>query len=119
MRHYEIVFLVDAEQTSQVAGMIENYRDIIKEDGGHMHRMEDWGVRQLAYPIKKLNNAHYVLMNIECSSEALGKIKYSFQFNDAVIRDLIIRRDEAITKESDIVRMAREEEEASKRASAA
>lgn len=104
MRHYEIVFLVHPDQSEQVPGMVERYKKIIEEDGGKIHRFEDWGRRQLAYSINNVHKAHYVLLNIECGAKALAEIEDNFRYNDAVIRDLIIRRDEAITEQSDIVK---------------
>ena len=100
MRHYEIVFLVHPDQSEQVPAMIDRYRKIIDGGKGAIHRLEDWGRRQLAYPIQKLAKAHYVLMNIECGSEVLAEIESAFRFNDAVLRNLIIRRKEAITEQS-------------------
>ncbi|MEW4982845.1 MAG: 30S ribosomal protein S6 [Cycloclasticus sp.] len=95
MRHYEVVFLVHPDQSAQVPAMIERYSASIKESGGNIHRVEDWGRRQLAYPINKIHKAHYTLMNIECSQEGLDELEKSFKFNDAVIRNMIMRRDEA------------------------
>lgn len=92
MRHYEVVFLVHPDQSEQVPAMIEKYRGTIEADGGKIHRQEDWGRRQLAYPIQKVHKAHYVLMNIECSEKALEELQGAFRFNDAVIRSLAIRR---------------------------
>ncbi len=92
MRHYEVVFMVHPDQSEQVPAMIERYRSMIETDGGNLHRLEDWGRRQLAYPIQKLHKAHYVLMNIECSQEALDELESAFRFNDAVLRRLIIQR---------------------------
>lgn len=100
MRHYEIVFLVHPDQSEQVPAMLERYKTTITEGGGFIHRLEDWGRRQLAYPINKIHKAHYVLMNIECSQTVLDELANAFKFNDAVIRNLVIRRDEAITEES-------------------
>ncbi len=100
MKHYEIVFLVHPDQSEQVPSMIERYTGIVKNTGGKVHRLEDWGRRVLAYPINKLVKAHYVLINIECNNDALDEIKTAFKFNDAVIRNLVIRRDEAITEPS-------------------
>lgn len=100
MRHYEIVTLVHPDQSEQVPAMIERYTKLVNEDGGTVHRVEDWGRRQLAYPINKIHKAHYVLMNIECSQEALGELQHNFRFNDAVIRDLVVRKDEAVTEPS-------------------
>ena len=97
MRHYEIVFMVHPDQSEQVPAMIERYTGVITEAGGQVHRLEDWGRRHLAYPINKIHKAHYVLMNVECSQTALDELTHNFRFNDAIIRDLIIRRDEAVT----------------------
>ena len=107
MRHYEIVFLVHPDQSEQVPAMVDRYKAIVEADKGTIHRLEDWGRRQLAYPINKLHKAHYVLMNIECGAKALEEIESAFRFNDAVLRHLVIRRDEAITEPSPL---AREEE---------
>lgn len=104
MRHYEIVFLVHPDQSEQVPAMIERYRAMIEEDGGRVHRLEDWGRRQLAYPINKIHKAHYVLMNIECSAEVLREIQSAFRFNDAVIRNLIIQRDGPETEPSPLIK---------------
>ncbi|MET0053274.1 MAG: 30S ribosomal protein S6, partial [Candidatus Thiodiazotropha sp. 6PLUC10] len=100
MRHYEVVFLVHPDQSEQVSAMIERYRSGIETKGGIIHRLEDWGRRQLAYPINKIHKAHYVLMNIECDQEALSELESAFRFNDAVIRNMVIRRDEAISEVS-------------------
>ena len=100
MRHYEIVFLVHPDQSEQVPAMIERYSSIIESDGGKIHRMEDWGRRQLAYPINKIHKAHYVLMNVECTSEALDELNHGFRFNDAVIRNMVIKTKEAVTESS-------------------
>jgi small subunit ribosomal protein S6 len=100
MRHYEIVTLVHPDQSEQVPAMIERYTKLVNEDGGTVHRVEDWGRRQLAYPINKIHKAHYILMNIECSQEALGELQHNFRFNDAVIRALVVKKDEAITAPS-------------------
>ncbi len=110
MRHYEIVFLVHPDQSEQVPAMVERYRAFIDADGGQVHRFEDWGRRQLAYTIVKLHKAHYVLMNIECGLTALSEIENAFRFNDAVLRHMIIRRDEAITETSPMAK-AKEEKE--------
>jgi len=104
MRHYEVVFLVHPDQSEQVGAMIERYTKLIEEDGGKVHRLEDWGRRQLAYSIDNAHKAHYVLMNIECSEKALAELEETFRYNDAVIRNLIIRRDEAITEQSEILK---------------
>jgi small subunit ribosomal protein S6 len=95
MRHYEIVFLVHPDQSEQVPAMIERYKALIEADGGKIHRLEDWGRRQLAYPIVNLAKAHYVLLNIEVSQNALNELESGFRFNDAVLRHLVIRRDES------------------------
>ncbi len=104
MRHYEIVFMVHPDQSEQVPAMVERYRALIEEDGGHIHRLEDWGRRQLAYPIHKIHKAHYVLMNIECSPAILDELQSAFRFNDAVIRNLIIQRDGPETEPSPLIR---------------
>ncbi|PJE79402.1 30S ribosomal protein S6 [invertebrate metagenome] len=100
MRHYEIVFLVHPDQSEQVPAMIERYSNAITESGGKVHRLEDWGRRQLAYPINKVHKAHYVLMNIECGAEALNELTDNFRYNDAVIRNMVIGRDEAVVENS-------------------
>ena len=100
MRHYEIVFLVHPDQSEQVRAMVDRYRSIIESDGGRIHRLEDWGRRQLAYPIEKVHKAHYVLMNIECSKSVLDELESNFRFNDAVLRNLVMARREAVTEES-------------------
>jgi small subunit ribosomal protein S6 len=104
MRHYEVVFLVHPDQSEQVPAMIERYRSGIESKGGAIHRLEDWGRRQLAYPINKIHKAHYVLMNIECDGDALSELESAFRFNDAVIRNMIIRRDEAVTEVSQLAK---------------
>jgi small subunit ribosomal protein S6 len=108
MRHYEIVFLVHPDQSEQVPAMIERYRGIIAADGGAVHRLEDWGRRQLAFPITKMHKAHYVLMNVECSGKALEELTGAFRFSDAVLRHLVVRMERAVTDPSP---MAREPEE--------
>ena len=100
MRHYEIVFLVHPDQSSQVPAMLERYQTMIKNGNGHIHRLEDWGRRQLAYPINKIHKAHYVLMNIECSKAVVDELENAFRYNDAVIRNLFLKRDQAITDPS-------------------
>ncbi|MEB4593301.1 30S ribosomal protein S6 [Candidatus Thiothrix sp. Deng01] len=100
MRHYEIVFLVHPDQSEQVPAMVERYRSMVQESGGAVHRLEDWGRRQLAYPINKLHKAHYVLMNIECGAETLAELESIFRFNDAVIRNITIKMDKVITEPS-------------------
>ena len=104
MRHYEIVFMVHPDQSEQVAGMIERYTTLINESNGKIHRLEDWGRRQLAYPINNIHKAHYVLMNVECSAGVLSELEDNFRYNDAIVRNMVIRRDEAITEQSDILK---------------
>ena len=116
MRHYEIVFLVHPDQSEQVAGMIDRYRNMIESNGGKIHRLEDWGRRQLAYPINKIYKAHYVLMNIECDQSVRDELESAFRFNDAVIRNLIMKRDEAITEMSLLAKEKAEEAENKPRA---
>ncbi len=115
MRHYEVVFLVHPDQSEQVPAMIERYRSGIESKGGAIHRLEDWGRRQLAYPINKIHKAHYVLMNIECDGDALSELESAFRFNDAVLRNLIIRRDEAITEISQLAKSQDDEDSGSSR----
>src|SRR5579863_8368338 len=100
MRHYEIVFLVHPDQSEQVPAMIERYRSLIEAGQGRIHRLEDWGRRQLAYPINKVHKAHYVLMNIECDMPVIQELESAFRYNDAVIRSLILARKQAITEPS-------------------
>lgn len=109
MRHYEVVFLVHPDQSEQVSAMVERYSSIVKDSGGAVHRLEDWGRRQLAYPINKIHKAHYVLMNIECNQEALDELNYLFKFNDAVIRNLVITTKDAVTAASPIMASASRE----------
>ena len=104
MRHYEIVFLVHPDQSEQVPAMIERYRAMIEEDGGRMHRLEDWGRRQLTYPINKIHKAHYVLMNVECSQVVRDELESAFRFNDAVLRKLVINRPGADTEPSPLAK---------------
>ena len=104
MKHYEVVFLVHPDQSEQVPAMIERYRSTIESQGGTIHRLEDWGRRQLAYPINKVHKAHYVLMNVECPIEAMQEIESAFRFNDAVIRNLILTTKEAVTEASPLVK---------------
>lgn len=104
MRHYEIVVLVHPDQSDQVPAMVERYRSMVAAEGGAVHRFEDWGRRQLAYTINGLHKAHYFLMNIECSSEALHGIEEAFKFNDAVLRRLIVRKENAVTEPSPLFR---------------
>jgi len=114
MRHYEICFLVHPDQSEQVPAMLERYRNMIEEKGGSIHRLEDWGRRQLAYPIAKLHKAHYVLMNIECDNDTLNELEGAFKFNDAVLRHLTIRRQKALVEQSEMLK-AKEEKERSNR----
>ncbi len=100
MRHYEICFLVHPDQSEQVPAMLERYRSLVEGRGGRIHRLEDWGRRQLAYPIAKLHKAHYILMNIECDGETLEELEGMFRFNDAVLRHLTIRRQSAVVEQS-------------------
>lgn len=111
MRHYEIVFMVHPDQSEQVPAMIERYTSTITKDGGQVHRLEDWGRRQLSYPINKVHKAHYVLMNVEASNDAMDELNTTFRYNDAVIRNLVIRRDEAVTDESFIMKAEKESRE--------
>lgn len=111
MRHYEVVFMVHPDQSEQVPGMIERYSAVITKDGGTVHRLEDWGRRQLAYHINKIHKAHYVMMNVEASNEAMEELTTTFRYNDAVIRNLVIRRDEAVLEESLLMKAEREDKE--------
>lgn len=111
MRHYEIVFIVHPDQSEQVPAMIERYRNMIAGSGGAIHRLEDWGRRQLAFPINKVHKAHYVLMNIECDQPTLTQLNSAFRFNDAVIRDLIIKRDGPVTEPSLLVKSKEDQQE--------
>ena len=104
MRHYEIVFLVHPDQSEQVPAMIERYKGLIENGGGTIHRLEDWGRRQLAYPINNLVKAHYVMLNVEASQDVLNELVEGFRFNDAILRHLVIRRDEAVTEQSLIMK---------------
>ena len=115
MRHYEIVFLVHPDQSEQVPAMVERYRNMVESRGGTIHRMEDWGRRQLAFPIVKLHKAHYVLMNVECNQEALDELEGAFRFNDAVLRNLVMKRDAAETEASPMAK-AKEEKDREKAA---
>jgi small subunit ribosomal protein S6 len=100
MRHYEIVFIVHPDQSEQVPAMIERYRTLVTGNGGHIHRLEDWGRRQLAYPIQKIHKAHYVLMNIECNQATLDELEHAFRFNDAVLRHLTVKTKAAVVEPS-------------------
>jgi small subunit ribosomal protein S6 len=102
MRHYEVLFLVHPDQSEQVPSMVERYTSSIKEKGGQIHRLEDWGRRHLAYPIQKVHKAHYILMNIECGEDVLEELGNTFRFNDAIIRNMIIRTDAPVTEMSPI-----------------
>ena len=115
MRHYEIVFLVHPDQSEQVPAMIDRYRSQIESNGGKIHRLEDWGRRQLAYLIQNVHKAHYVLMNIECDQSVLEELESGFRFNDAILRHLTIRRDQAIIEESPIAKKDEREERREKR----
>ena len=111
MRHYEVVFMVHPDQSEQVPGMIERYTNVITKDGGSVHRLEDWGRRQLAFHINKIHKAHYVLMNVEASNEAMEELTTTFRYNDAVIRNLVIRRDGPISEETLMMKAEREDKE--------
>lgn len=108
MRHYEIVILVHPDQSEQVPGMIERYTSAVEAGAGKVHRLEDWGRRQLAYSINKIHKAHYVLMNVEAGKDVLEELTTSFRYNDAVLRNLVVRRDEAVTEESPIMKNEKE-----------
>ena len=110
MRHYEIVFLVHPDQSEQVGGMVDRYRTLIEDNGGAIHRLEDWGRRLLAYPINKVHKAHYILMNIECDQDTLDQINSAFRFNDAVIRNLVIQKEEAVVEPSPLIKSNEEGE---------
>ena len=111
MRHYEVVFLVHPDQSEQVAAMVERYRAMIESGGGRIHRLEDWGRRQLAYQINKIHKAHYMLMNIECGLDVLNELTSAFRFNDAVIRNLVMSRNEAVTEPSPLAKSRDERDE--------
>jgi small subunit ribosomal protein S6 len=104
MRHYEIVFIVHPDQSEQVPAMIERYRTMLAGQGGRIHRLEDWGRRQLAYPIQKVHKAHYVLMNIECGRDTLTELEHAFKFNDAVLRHLIVAMSEPVVSPSPMMK---------------
>jgi small subunit ribosomal protein S6 len=110
MRHYEVVFIVHPDQSEQVPAMIEKYSAIISSQGGKVHRLEDWGRRQLSYPIEKLAKAHYVLMNIECGQTELGELEHAFRFNDAVLRHLVVKMKRAETGPSPMIKVIQREE---------
>jgi len=107
MRHYEIIFIVHPDQSEQVNAMIERYRATITAKNGSIHRLEDWGRRQLAYPIQKMHKAHYVLMNIECDQETLDELEHAFKFNDAVLRHLTVKMKDAVTEPSPMMKEER------------
>ncbi|MBL6748981.1 MAG: 30S ribosomal protein S6 [Nevskia sp.] len=109
MRHYEIVVMVHPDQSEQVPAMIERYKNMVESDGGKIHRMEDWGRRQLAYPVAKLHKAHYVLLNVECSDGVLRELESAFRFNDAVVRKLVVRKDAAETEQSPLFKAPEED----------
>jgi small subunit ribosomal protein S6 len=109
MRHYEVVLMVHPDQSEQVPAMLERYKAMVETDGGKVHRLEDWGRRQLAYAVSKLHKAHYVLMNIECTDEVLKELESAFKFNDAVIRKLVVRKDAAETEQSPLFKAPEEE----------
>ncbi|MDC7712970.1 30S ribosomal protein S6 [Vogesella sp. LYT5W] len=104
MRHYEIVFIVHPDQSEQVGAMVERYKGMVLNAGGQIHRLEDWGRRQLAYPIQKVHKAHYVLMNVECEPATLAEIEHAFKFNDAVLRHLTIKMNHAIVEASPMMK---------------
>jgi small subunit ribosomal protein S6 len=110
MRHYEVVFLVHPDQSEQVPAMVERYKSAIEADGGQIHRYEDWGRRQLAYPINKIHKAHYILMNVEMTQVAHDELATNFRYNDAVIRNLVMRTDKPVTEESPILKQEKERE---------
>lgn len=116
MRHYEIVFLVHPDQSEQVPAMVERYQSMVSESGGAVHRTEDWGRRQLAHPINKIHKAHYALMNVECEYAVIDEIKSAFKFNDAVIRNLVISREDAVTEASPMAVAVAEEKAKEKEA---
>ncbi|MCF6807883.1 30S ribosomal protein S6 [Thiotrichales bacterium 19S9-12] len=111
MRHYEVIFIAHPDQSDQMPAMLERYREIIEKDGGKIHRLEDWGRRQLAYPIEKLHKAHYVLMNIECSQSSLNELEELFRYNDAILRRLVLTKKEAITEPSTMMAEAKKKVE--------
>jgi small subunit ribosomal protein S6 len=115
MRHYEIVFLVHPDQSEQVPAMIDRYKGMIATGGGQVHRLEDWGRRQLTFPITKVHKAHYVLMNIECDSKTLNELTGAFRFSDAVLRHLVVAMDEAVTEPSPMAKSEEEEAEGGRR----
>jgi small subunit ribosomal protein S6 len=104
MRHYEVVFIVHPDQSEQVPAMVDRYKALVTARNGQIHRLEDWGRRQMAYPIQKMHKAHYVLMNIECDNEALAELEHAFKFNDAVLRHLVIKTKAAVTTPSPMMK---------------
>ncbi len=112
MRHYEVVFLVHPDQSEQVPAMLERYRALIEQSGGSIHRLEDWGRRQLAYLINKVHKAHYICLNIECNQETVDELDNAFYYNDAVLRSMFVKKNEAITEPS--VMMGKKDDKASK-----
>ena len=116
MRHYEIVFLVHPDQSEQVPAMVEKYQGMVTEAGGQVHRSEDWGRRQLAHPINKIHKAHYALLNVECPFDVINEIKTAFKFNDAVLRHMVLSRDEAVTEASPMAVAVAEEKAKEKEA---
>ena len=110
MRHYEIVFLVHPDQSEQVPAMIERYKGMVTARNGRIHRLEDWGRRQMSYPIQKMHKAHYVLMNVECDKESLGELEHAFRFNDAVLRHLTVAKSKAETTPSVMMKVVEKEE---------
>ena len=115
MRHYEVVFLVHPDQSEQVPAMLERYKNMVEADGGKVHRIEDWGRRQLAYTIQDLAKAHYAMLNIECGAKTVTELESGFRFNDAVLRHLIVRREDAVTEPSPILKAKEKEESKSTR----
>ena len=111
MRHYEILFMVHPDQSDQVPGMVERYTELVRKDGGTIHRLEDWGRRPLAYPINKIHKAHYVLFNVECRKRILSELENLFRFNDAVIRNMIIKQDKPVTEPSPMMKSVEENNE--------
>lgn len=116
MRHYEIVFLVHPDQSEQVPAMIDRYKEMITGNNGTIHRLEDWGRRLLAYPINKIHKAHYVLMNIECDADSLKQLTEAFRYNDAVVRNLVVKKDAAVTVDSPLIKIKEEESRPAPRA---
>lgn len=110
MRHYEIVLLIHPDQSEQVPAMMERYRGVVEKNQGMVHRYEDWGRRQLAYPVKKMHKAHYILINIECDNEAIDALKHAFRYNDAILRSLVLKREVALTEVSAMLRPEDEKE---------